>query len=787
MVGNILSHYKIIEKLGEGGMGVVYKAEDLILKRNVAIKILPSFVTAPPDEKTRFIHEARLTSALNHPNILTVHEFNESEGTAFLVTECVEGQTLTSIIQKGGLPISQVLDMAIQVAAGIAEAHLHGIVHRDIKPDNIMLSFKGQAKVMDFGLARLMGSSHVTTPGSLVGTFSYMSPEQINEEDVDTRSDIFSFGTLLYQMVTGEVPFRGKTVAEMLSSIIRKQPEPFIKYRNDTSPALEQIVLKALEKNPGRRYQSMVEMKADLERVYNNPSVKGLSASRVRLPGKTGISVTILIILIAIAGYYFWNETHENRNDSPNRSIAVLPFQNIMQDSAANFLSIGLADYVITRLTYIHSLLVKPTSSIASFEGQVIDAATAGSNLQADYVLEGRFQKIGERLHVNTQLVDVHTRNIVWADKIDLRWEDLARIQDNISERIVEALQLKLSESERGEVHKVRTKSPEAFEYYLRGVALATKGSRENNGFAIKMFERAISLDEQFAEACAGLSVVYIEQFWSNYSPDTLWVEKGVATAQKALSLDPQLAAAHSSLGFALRIKGKYHEGMREALKTLSIDPRNSSSLEDLVEFYRYRGEFDKALMYAAKALEYDPSFNIYRVRARIYQSQGKYQESISELRHAIQRSPNDTWLRGGLLAFSYIRLGDLTKAEEEILESERIDPDKPETHMSRAMLATIRGDYAGAERELNSIEEYVNRDYALARHVAAIYAKQRNTDLSLQWMEKATKLGNRWYSWYLSDSWFESVRDHPKFKTMMSQMKDELDEVALDLQKQGL
>ncbi|MBI3765332.1 MAG: serine/threonine protein kinase, partial [Ignavibacteriales bacterium] len=267
MVGHTLSHYKIIEKLGEGGMGTVYKAEDLRLNRKVAVKIFSSIVTASPDDRTRFFQEARLASALNHPNIVTIHEFDESDGTAFIVSECVEGKTLSSLIQTGPLPIQQVLNIAVQIASGIAEAHSHDIIHRDIKPDNVMISFQGQAKVMDFGLARMMGSSHLTNPGSLIGTFAYMSPEQINEEEVDAQSDIFSFGTLLYQLIANDLPFKGKTVAELLTSITRKHPDSLQKYRDDVSEELDRIVFKALQKDKQRRYLSMNDVRADLERL----------------------------------------------------------------------------------------------------------------------------------------------------------------------------------------------------------------------------------------------------------------------------------------------------------------------------------------------------------------------------------------------------------------------------------------------------------------------------------------------------------------------------------------
>ncbi|HEV8537931.1 MAG TPA: serine/threonine-protein kinase, partial [Bacteroidota bacterium] len=274
MEGKILSHYRIIEKLGEGGMGVVYKAEDLTLRRFVAIKVFPSIATASVEERNRFFQEARLASSLNHPNIVIIHEFDEVGGNAFMVSECVEGRTLNAIMQEAPLSIEKVLDVAIQTASGIAAAHVRGIVHRDIKPDNVMVTREGQVKVMDFGLARLVGSSHMTSAGSLIGTFAYMSPEQINEQEIDARSDIFSFGTLLYQSATGKLPFQGKTIAELLSSIARKHPESPKISRPELPDELVRIIVKALHKDRSRRYQTMEELKIELERLRDNPSMK---------------------------------------------------------------------------------------------------------------------------------------------------------------------------------------------------------------------------------------------------------------------------------------------------------------------------------------------------------------------------------------------------------------------------------------------------------------------------------------------------------------------------------
>ncbi len=783
MLGQTISHYRVVSKLGEGGMGIVYRAEDLKLHRFVALKVFPAILAASPDDRARFFQEARLASSLNHPNIVTIHEFDEIDGTAFIASECVEGKTLGALLLEGPLGADRVLEIAGQIAAGIADAHDHGIVHRDIKPENVMISTQGQVKVMDFGLARLMGSSHVTSPGSLIGTFAYMSPEQINEEEIDAQSDIFSFGTLLYLMVAGELPFKGRTVAELLTSITRKHADSPAKVRPGTSGELVRIIAKAMQKDRRRRYQTMTEVRNDLERLRAHPNMRR-TIDATLLPPRLAVIAAVLLVAVGIGSYFllrgFGNPFRAQK------TIAVLPFTNAAQDSASNFLSIGFADDIITRLSYVRSLLVRPTSAIVAFEGKSVTAAKAGADLGTEFVLEGRFQRMGDRLYVNFQLVDVGSGAILVADKLDFLWQDMRDVQDNISERIVEGLRIPLTEGEVQALHKVSTSSHVAYEAYLRGIGYLNKSSKANNQNAMAQFERAVGRDSLFAQAYARLSDVYVEQFWSNYSADTAWVGKGEVTARKALAIDPSMAMAHAALGFALRVKGDYPAGVRESFRALAIDPHSSSSLEDVGVFYQYRGEFDRAKEIFDRAADYDPTFNIDRVRARMYQFQGRYRESIFHLQRAIQRSPDDAWLRAGLLALSYIRLDDLGKAEEEITRAAQSEPTSPQVDLARAMLAAARGDTAAAGRALGRIKGFVEFDYAMARQAAAIHAKLGNRVEALAWMRRATRLGNYWYSWYQSDSWFDGLRGDPEFTSILGEMHRTLDIVATEVQEQG-
>jgi TolB-like protein/tetratricopeptide (TPR) repeat protein len=496
-------------------------------------------------------------------------------------------------------------------------------------------------------------------------------------------------------------------------------------------------------------------------------------------------ALAVLLVLALGAGAFFLSRERPGPF-ADQTAVAVLPFTNAVQDSSANFLSVGFADDIITRLSYVRSLLVRPTSAVVRFDGQNVEAKAAGAALGADVVLQGRFQKVDDRLAVNFQLVDVKTGGILMADRLDVLWRDLRAVQDNISERIVDAMQIRLSEGEVRALHKVTTSSHEAYESYLRGITYMNKSSLANNARAIGMFERAVERDSLFAQAYARLSDVYVEQFWSNYSPDTAWVRKGEASARRALAIDSALAVAHTALGFALRVRGDYPAGVRESFRALAIDPHASSSLEDVGVFYQYQGDFAKAREIFGRAAAYDPTLNIDRILARLYMFQGKYREGIFHLQRAIQRSPDDAWFRAGLLAFCHIRLGDLAKAEEAIVRAAQSEPTSPQIDLARAMLETERGNRPGADSAIARILPFVERDYAMARHVASIYARQGRRGEAVAWVRRASTLGNYWYSWYRSDAWFDAIRDDPAFLSLLGEMEQTLSVVAAEAQEQG-
>ncbi len=524
----------------------------------------------------------------------------------------------------------------------------------------------------------------------------------------------------------------------------------------------------------------MAELLEDLVRLREQPEMHRLRRRHL-LHARHVVLLGGLLVSLIVAGYFLFTGTDRSPRRAGPESIAVMPFLADERSDSLNFLSVGLADDIITRLSSLRGLIVKPTNAIAAYAGRPISPARVAQELSVDYILEGRYRRKGPEFIVNTQMIDARSDNVLWADQSVWPWREIGSVNNALADRVLNALQLEVTKAEYARVHKVRTMSPGAYEDYLRGIVLTIHDSRTNNEMAMRLLERAIAQDEGFAEACAALSEVYTERFWSGYSADTAWLSRGEATARRALQLDDRLAVAHAYLGFALRVEGRYGESIREAIRALDLDPHTSFSLEDLCEFYRNRGDFDKAEMLAARAAEIDPSFNLSRVRARLLQFQGKYRESVAEIDRAIQASPSDSWLRGGLLAYSYIHLGEPDKARAEIRTADSLDGEKPETRITSAMLWTVLGDYARAQRVLDSAGSVLRNDYAASYYAAAIYAKQGRTEKSLECIENAVERGNRWYSWY-SDPWFDSVRGHPRFRQLMERMKSELDGIETDL-----
>ena len=579
MIGQTISHYKILEKLGEGGMGVVYKAQDIKLDRLVALKFLPAHVSESEQEKSRFIQEAKSASALNHPNVCTIYGIDEYDGQQFIEMELVDGRTLRDTIagSAGGkgspLAIKQVVEFGIQIGEALQEAHSKGIIHRDIKSENIMVNSKNQIKVMDFGLAKLKGSLKLTKTSSTIGTLAYMSPEQIQGVEADIRSDIFSFGVVLFEMTTGKTPFRGEHEAAMMYSIVNEEPEDAAKFRDDIPSDLLHILKKSLEKDPEDRYQSMSEIIVDLRRLkkgstrivrtqefqppqeLRSPSPAAPQIPADRLFSRRNLIGSGIVVIVIIAGFIFKDaivSRFTTKNDK--KIIVVLPFENLGPADKDYFVD-GMSDEVTSRLSGLSGLSVIARSSATQYKKTTKTIKQIGEELGVSYILQGtvRWETIEGETHVrvNPTLIKVEDGTQVWSQSMESVLSSAFKLQSDIASRVAGAMDVALAKKEKTSLETSLTENSEAYDYYLQAIQYSERRvSKSDFEIAVQLFERAIRYDPSFAAAYAKLSYVHSDMYWFFYDHTQSRIEMSRLAADKAMTLAPELSEAHEAMGW---------------------------------------------------------------------------------------------------------------------------------------------------------------------------------------------------------------------------------------------
>jgi len=675
MIGQTILQYKILEKLGEGGMGVVYKAQDTRLDRFVALKFLPTHISQSEQEKSRFIQEAKSASALNHPNVCTIYGIDEYEGQQFIEMEFVDGMTLREkiygrdFLNSSQLSIKQVIEYGIQIGEALQEAHNKGIIHRDIKSENIMVNSRNQIKVMDFGLAKLKGSLKLTRTSSTIGTLAYMSPEQIRGMDADARSDIFSFGVVLFEMATAKIPFRGEHEAAIMYSIVNEEPENISILRPDLPAELVHILKKTLEKDPEDRYQSMSEIIVDLRRLkkestkvvrtqefqtpYQSQSTATMPVSQMRAVkffSKKYIAGSAIIVVIVLAVFFMKDAIISSFNSkSEKKIIVVLPFENLGSADKDYFVD-GMTDEVTSRLSNLSGLNVIATSSANQYRKSSKTFKQIGDELGVNYILQGtvRWETVdGEtRVRVNPSLIRIEDGTQAWSQSMESVLSSAFKLQADIAGRVAGALDVALGTTEKKSLETTLTENPEAYDYFLQASDYMDRSpSLAHYEIAEKLLARAIRLDPSFAAAYARLGRLHAVTFWFFYDRSENRAEKARVAAEKAIELAPQLSEAHEALGWCYyHTKLDYDNALREFNTALKLKPNNSNVYYGMAAVMRRQGNMRGSVDAFKKSVNGNPrAADIIRQLAETQTLLRDYQEADLNYDKALELTPDVT------------------------------------------------------------------------------------------------------------------------------------------------
>jgi serine/threonine-protein kinase len=780
MVGKRILQYEIVEELGRGGMGVVYKARDLELERTVAIKFLPASVAGNTEERERFRREARAAAALNHPNICTIHAIEESDGQTFIVMEYVEGEELKERLHSGPLAVDDARTIAVQLADALALAHARGIVHRDIKSSNVMLGPDGRVKIMDFGLAKIHGSAQVTRVGTTVGTASYMSPEQAHGDDVDQRSDIWSLGVVLYEMLGGRLPFASDYDQAVIYAILNQEPESLQKLRPELPAHLVQVVARAMAKDPRERFQTAgefaVALRSGHEGSGREAAIPAAEAAKTRKkPSLRMAGATLIASAGLVAAALLVAALMRSDSEAAVRSIAVLPFVNETGDPDREYLSDGITESLIGHLSPIGSLRVMARSTVFQFKGKQLNPREVGRALDVGAVVAGRLDQRGDRLLVSAELIDVRTGAQLWGDRINREMADVFEIEEEISQNIARELQLTLGGQEQHLLARRSTENSEAYQLYLRGRYHWNKRSPEGMKTALEYFRQAVEKDPSYALAWSGLADTYIVSIGVYLGvPSTVAREEAERAAMNAIRIDPSLAEAHTSLAAVKQFDRDWKGSEQSFRRAIELNPGYATAHQWYAELLYSSGRFAEAETEIKRALEIDPlSLIMNSVLGWTYLAARDAQKAIDQFHKTLEMEPQFFDAISGL--FQALMLAN---APEEEIYTVLAQNDSlvgyllPE-EMPAARAGFARGGLRGYWHARLDLLLRRSRDSSARPFLRAeCYAQLGEIDKALDALEESVKSGDGVIDYLRIWVPFDPVRSHPRYAELLTTLK---------------
>ncbi|MBF8295774.1 MAG: serine/threonine protein kinase with repeat [Bacteroidetes bacterium] len=766
MIGQSISHYKILEKLGEGGMGVVYKAQDLKLDRLVALKFLPPNITPTEAEKQRFIHEAKAASSLDHPNICTVYEIDETpDGQMFLAMAFYEGAPLSEKIKQEPLKIDEAIETAIQAAEGLQAAHKKGITHRDIKSSNVMVTPEGQVKIMDFGLAKTTGATMLTKSGATVGTVPYMSPEQARGEKVDHRTDIWSLGVVMYEMIAGRLPFQSPYSEAIVYSILNEEPKPFSLVRSDVPTELESIVKRCLQKNPAERYQRVEELIVDLRR---EKAELGKETPREKVPKPTkfqwrnwyligGAALVVAVLLIVFLPRFktldegIIESTKTDLSLTWQNSIAVLPFKNISADKEQEYFCDGMTEQLITNLTNLPNVKVIARTSVMQFKNSDKTVQQIAQQLGVAHVLEGSVRKAGNKIRVTAQLIKADDGFHLWAKDYDRQLKDIFTVQDDVSNAIVQALKVKL------------------YDLYLRGTFFLHKSDEASLNRALEYFQKSIEKDRSYALPYAGIANAYV-YLADAYLPPKDAYPKAKSSALKALELDSTIAEARAALAYIL---GAYERdqlsSQREFRRAMEFNPNSVDLLQLSAAYLGARMGSAEAIAQADRAIALDPlNPSASWTKGKVLYDARQYDEVIEQHKRTVELDPNffysDSWV-----SLAYREKGMLKEALDEYMKVQKLMPKQP--LFGLAILYARMGRQQEAKNILRDIINESTKRYIAPTGIAMVYISLGEKNLAFKWLDRAYEAHDPFLDALKTDVRYDPIHSDPRYAVLLKKM----------------